>query len=141
MPGVTRTLETKVRVSDDPLVYLLDTPGIMMPNIKDMHVGMKLAACGTLKDNLVGEHLIVDYLLFHLNKTGNFSYVEYMKLDGPQEDSRLMLMMSSRANGLDEQITDIANGGYKMRPNMLKAAWIFTNGFRKGHLGPIMLDL
>ena len=33
-PGVTRTLENKVRVSGDPLVYLLDTPGIMMPNIK-----------------------------------------------------------------------------------------------------------
>jgi ribosome biogenesis GTPase A len=34
MPGVTRTLENKVKVSEDPLVYLLDTPGIMMPNIK-----------------------------------------------------------------------------------------------------------
>ena len=33
-PGVTRALENKVKVSDDPLVYLLDTPGIMMPNIK-----------------------------------------------------------------------------------------------------------
>ena len=33
-PGVTRTLENKVKVSQDPLVYLLDTPGIMMPNIK-----------------------------------------------------------------------------------------------------------
>ena len=33
-PGVTRTLENKVKVSGDPLVYLLDTPGIMMPNIK-----------------------------------------------------------------------------------------------------------
>ena len=33
-PGVTRTLENKVKVSENPLVYLLDTPGIMMPNIK-----------------------------------------------------------------------------------------------------------
>ena len=33
-PGVTRTLENKVKVSSEPLVYLLDTPGIMMPNIK-----------------------------------------------------------------------------------------------------------
>ena len=33
-PGVTRALETRVRVSDEPLIYLLDTPGIMMPNIK-----------------------------------------------------------------------------------------------------------
>ena len=33
-PGVTRALENKVKVSENPLVYLLDTPGIMMPNIK-----------------------------------------------------------------------------------------------------------
>lgn len=33
-PGITRTLENKVKVSEEPLVYLLDTPGIMMPNIK-----------------------------------------------------------------------------------------------------------
>ena len=45
-PGVTRALQTKIRVSDDPLVYLLDTPGIMMPNIANLEVGMKLASCG-----------------------------------------------------------------------------------------------
>lgn len=47
-PGVTRALETRIRVSTNPSVFLLDTPGILMPNIKDMHVGMKLAACGEL---------------------------------------------------------------------------------------------
>ena len=46
---MTRTLETKVRVSDDPLVYLLDTPGIMLPNIRNLETGMKLAACGKFK--------------------------------------------------------------------------------------------
>jgi len=45
-PGVTRSVLTKIRVSNDPLVYLIDTPGIMMPNIKNNHVGIKLAACG-----------------------------------------------------------------------------------------------
>ena len=45
-PGVTRALETKIKVSSDPLVYLLDTPGIMMPKINDLHTGMKLACCG-----------------------------------------------------------------------------------------------
>ena len=45
-PGVTRALQTKIRVSDDPLIFLLDTPGIMMPNIKNLETGMKLSACG-----------------------------------------------------------------------------------------------
>ena len=47
-PGVTRTLENKVRVSGDPLVYLLDTPGIMMPNIKVFLNVIILRKTGTL---------------------------------------------------------------------------------------------
>jgi len=48
-PGVTRSVMTKIRVSNDPLIYLIDTPGIMMPNIKNNLVGVKLAACGEKK--------------------------------------------------------------------------------------------
>ncbi len=48
-PGVTRSVLTKIRVSNDPLVFLVDTPGIMMPNIKNNHVGMKLAVCGMFR--------------------------------------------------------------------------------------------
>ena len=44
-PGVTRAVLTSIRVSNNPLVYLIDTPGIMVPNISDMHVGLKLALC------------------------------------------------------------------------------------------------
>ena len=44
-PGVTRAVMTSIRVSNNPLVYLVDTPGIMVPNISDMHVGLKLALC------------------------------------------------------------------------------------------------
>merc|ERR1719411_2383270 len=91
-PGITRTLENKVKVSEEPLVYLLDTPGIMMPNIKDMHVGMKLAACGTLKDEAIGEQNIVDYLLFALNRAGNLSYLDYMKIVNNQRCFVLQLL-------------------------------------------------
>ena len=42
---MTRAVLTSIRVSNNPLVYLVDTPGIMVPNISDMHVGLKLALC------------------------------------------------------------------------------------------------
>ena len=48
MPGVTRSVLTKIRVNNDPLVYLVDTPGILMPNIRNLHVGFKLALCGEI---------------------------------------------------------------------------------------------
>ena len=74
---VAMTLTTQV--SDRPLMYLLDTPGISVPHISNMHVGMKvsnvilpwllmrrfqLAICATLKDELVGINFISDYLLW-----------------------------------------------------------------------------
>lgn len=69
------------QISDRPLMYLLDTPGISVPFIKNMHIGMKvstmvvaqpdavsqLAVCATLKDELVGVANISDYLLWWLN--------------------------------------------------------------------------
>lgn len=141
-PGVTRTLENKVKVSQDPLVYLLDTPGIMMPNIKDMHVGMKLAACGTLRDDAVGEINIVDYLLFHLNQVGNFSYVDYMKLNdhGPQEHTKVMLARSAHALGYMQNKKDLATGCLMKVPDYDRAATRFIKGFRDGQFGSFILD-
>lgn len=72
-------LSSLTQVSDRPLMYLLDTPGISVPHISNMHVGMKvpnsqpfellmqqfqLAMCATLKDELVGINFISDYLLW-----------------------------------------------------------------------------
>jgi len=35
-----------MQISESPKVYVYDTPGIMLPHIPDMDVGMKLAMCG-----------------------------------------------------------------------------------------------
>ena len=50
IPGVTRSVMNRIRVNNDPLVFLIDTPGILMPNIRDLHMGMKLSLCGKLLD-------------------------------------------------------------------------------------------
>ena len=47
IPGVTkRVASTKVHVRPD--IYMIDTPGIFLPEISDPGVGMKLALCGRL---------------------------------------------------------------------------------------------
>ena len=103
---------------------------------------MKLAACGTLKDEEIGEEYIVDYLLFLMNRTGNFAYVDYMKLEdfGPQENSRLMLTKSAFALGFVEKVRDMEKGGLMRRPNYKRTAARFLKGFREGHFGPVILD-
>ena len=60
-----------------------------------MHTGMKLALCATLKDELVGEDYIADYLLYWLNINHNFSYVSLMDLTEPEDDGAVMLVKES----------------------------------------------
>lgn len=35
------------QVCETPLVYLVDTPGVLPPKLADVETGMKLALCGT----------------------------------------------------------------------------------------------
>ncbi len=50
VPGVTRHLQT-IRIHDS--LELLDTPGILWPNLDDQSTALKLALLGTIKDNLI----------------------------------------------------------------------------------------
>ena len=49
---------------DSPKVYLLDTPAVLTPKISSVQVGLKLAVAATIKDHLVGEDVIADFLLY-----------------------------------------------------------------------------
>ena len=49
-PGVTRSLQW-ARIHDQ--LELLDTPGVLWPKFEDPMVGMYLAACGSIKDDVL----------------------------------------------------------------------------------------
>jgi len=49
-PGVTKT-QSWIRVSTE--LELLDTPGILWPKFEDSNVGLKLAMCGSIKDDIL----------------------------------------------------------------------------------------
>ena len=49
-PGVTKT-QTWIKVTND--LQLLDTPGILWPKFEDQMVGLKLAMCGSIKDEIL----------------------------------------------------------------------------------------
>jgi len=70
LPGVTRSVEGLVRVFDDPKTYLIDTPGVMVPNVKDIETGMKLALIGSVRDEVVGIQVIAAFLLKIFNERG-----------------------------------------------------------------------
>ncbi|XP_034519431.1 mitochondrial ribosome-associated GTPase 1 isoform X4 [Ailuropoda melanoleuca] len=67
-PGITRAVMSRIQVCERPLMFLLDTPGVLAPRIASVEMGLKLALCGTVLDHLVGEETLADYLLYTLNR-------------------------------------------------------------------------
>jgi len=141
-PGITRALQTKIRVSDDPLVFLLDTPGIMMPNIRNIETGMKLASCATLLDSQVGIINIADYILYQLNKNDRFDYVDLMCLEEPYDDIIDMLTSSAKAQNKFRTVNRRIVGGMGTEvPDVMFAAEKFVKAFRASELGMLILDI
>ncbi|MDE6047107.1 MAG: ribosome biogenesis GTPase YlqF [Anaeroplasmataceae bacterium] len=71
-PGVTKN-QTWIKISD--ALYLLDTPGILWPKFEDQEVGLKLAMCGSIKDEILDLNGLVLASLDYISK----NYPEYIK--------------------------------------------------------------
>ncbi|KAK2824241.1 hypothetical protein Q5P01_021416 [Channa striata] len=141
-PGITKAVLTKIQVCERPLMFLLDTPGVLPPKIESVETGMKLALCGTILDHLVGEDIIADYLLYSLNRLGQFSYVEKYELQEPSDDIQHVLKhiaVKLRKTQRVKAITGVGNITVIM-PNYTAAAYDFIRSFRKGELGQVILD-
>ncbi|KAK8933727.1 hypothetical protein KSP39_PZI015705 [Platanthera zijinensis] len=65
-PGVTQDI-AGFKIANHPSIYVLDTPGVLVPSIPDIETGLKLALTGAVKDSIVGEFRLAQYLLAVLN--------------------------------------------------------------------------
>ncbi|PON53889.1 P-loop containing nucleoside triphosphate hydrolase [Parasponia andersonii] len=69
LPGVTQDI-AGYKIAHQPSIYVLDSPGVLVPSIPDIETGLKLALAGSVKDSVVGEERIAQYLLAVLNTRG-----------------------------------------------------------------------
>lgn len=69
LPGVTQDI-AGYKIAHRPSIYVLDSPGVLVPSIPDIETGLKLALTGSVKDSVVGEERIAQYLLAVLNTRG-----------------------------------------------------------------------
>ncbi len=95
-PGVTKS-QTWIKITDD--LMLLDTPGILWPKFEDQEVGLKLAMCGSIKDEILDlEEVCVKSLDYLKNE-----YPELLKsrynLDHLEEDPYLILEQIGQKRG------------------------------------------
>ncbi|XP_014214576.1 mitochondrial GTPase 1 isoform X1 [Copidosoma floridanum] len=137
--GITRAVQCRIKISEDPLVYLLDTPGILPPNIIDINAGLKLALIGCTQDHLVGPQVMSDYLLFWLNKNHRLDYVEKLGLQGPTDDiNEVLIQIAVKL----KKIIKLKNfdGQLVTKPDLNFAAEHFLKCFRTGKLGQYCLD-
>jgi len=129
-PGVTRSVLTKIVISRNPKISILDTPGIISPYLKDPMTGIKLALTGTFPDHVIGEEVIADYLLYAMNQQKVETYLELCGLDSSTDDfENLMQSIAEKY--------DFMRGS---EPDYRKCSIKLINAYRRGHLGPLTLD-
>ena len=61
---------TGFRVSDSPPVYLVDSPGVLLPKLEqsENEKGLRLALTGAIRETGVPVDVVADYLLYTLNR-------------------------------------------------------------------------
>uniref|UniRef100_A0A8C9DCC0 Mitochondrial GTPase 1 n=1 Tax=Panthera leo TaxID=9689 RepID=A0A8C9DCC0_PANLE len=141
-PGITRAVMSRIQVCERPLMFLLDTPGVLAPRIESVEMGLKLALCGTVLDHLVGEETLADYLLYTLNRHQLFGYVRHYGLGGACDDIASVLKQVAVRLGKTQKVKVLTGTGdvNVIQPNYPAAARDFLQTFRRGLLGPVMLD-
>ncbi|KFD51421.1 hypothetical protein M513_07634, partial [Trichuris suis] len=143
-PGITRTVAGRVRISDRPLIYMFDTPGVLTPEVyvnRRIHPEsvLKLGLCECLPDERVGVELLADYLLYLCNKQDRLAYVSQLQLDGVCDDIHHVLRHLAEKEELKKRI--VLYGNAQTLLDLEQAAKKFIQLFRRGHLGGQFLDV
>ncbi|XP_022424066.1 mitochondrial ribosome-associated GTPase 1 isoform X2 [Delphinapterus leucas] len=141
-PGITRAVMSRIQVCERPLMFLLDTPGVLAPRIQSVETGLKLALCGTVLDHLVGEETLADYLLYTLNRRQLLGYVQHYGLGEACDDITSVLKRVAVKLRKTQKVKVLTGTGdvNVVQPNYPAAARDFLRAFRSGVLGPVMLD-
>lgn len=133
--GVTRKVGTAVRIVEpedrggvSSGVYVLDTPGIFQPYVEDGETMIKVALAHGIKKGLIQDEILVDYLLFRMNRVDPGIYARYAE---PTNDVNEFLTAVARKEGR------LRTGGV---PNIPEAAARILSLWRDGKMGRFVLD-
>ena len=127
-PGVTKHQQW-IKVKND--FELLDTPGILWPKFEDEITGYRLAAIGTIKEQLLPKEEIAVFVVKFLKE----EYTEVMsdRFQIPPEESDIHTIFET----IGRQRGCLESGG---RVNFEKTSEIILQDLRSGKLGQITLE-
>lgn len=149
-PGVTKGKQWLTLKND---MQLLDTPGILWPKFEDPRVGMNLAFCGSIKDEIMD----IETLAMELLKVLDEQYRDELRnrygideaLDMPEPEGEELLYDEDghpiENNRTLNLLTAIAlKRGFLMpgnKPDYERAARTVLDEFRSGKIGKITLEV
>lgn len=152
---MTTAIQTRVKIFEDPPIYLVDTPGIFDPRVSSPLEGLKISLTGCTKDKFTEVVCVADYLLFRLNNSKNRkSYCEYFNIEPTDEIYQLLghicesrdfrILFRSRLNKVLNSSTEIVKGNGLSKENrpydLDRAARYLLDEYREGRFGGMTLD-
>ncbi len=127
-PAVTKHQQ---RITIGKNVVLLDTPGMLWPNLENQHSAYRLAATGAIKDTAISHDDIAWYVLEYLAKTyPNLLESRFQLIDFPLNGQELLDAIGRKRGCLGP-------GG---KVDQDKVAKIVLSELRSGGLGRISLE-
>lgn len=127
-PGITKH-QLWIKLNKD--FELLDTPGILWPKFEDKEVGIRLAALGTIKDQLLSLQDIVAYVIQYMQEYYPVQLEERLGITQDMNDMWDIFEMVGKKRGALE------SGG---TVNFDKVSEIVLGDLRAGRLGEITLE-
>ncbi len=128
-PGITKQQQW---IKVGKTMELLDTPGILWPKFEDEKVGLKLAATGAIKDEIIDLNEVAGFLVQHLSTHYPNQLAERYRLELPlEEDLWELLEAIGRARGA------VRSGGHV---DLDKTSEMIIREFRSLKIGLISLE-
>jgi mitochondrial GTPase 1 len=132
VPGFTRSLSS-IRIRETPPLYLLDTPGILMPKLTDVEQGLKLCLTACVRAAAVPPIVQAEYLLYSFATLGATAWASALKLSRAFEEQDVEPCLAELALKLGA----LRAGG---EPDLEFAATHLVRAFQDGQLGRHTLD-
>jgi ribosome biogenesis GTPase A len=143
--GVTTKIQTRVKINEEPKIYLVDTPGIFNPHFSTPVEGLKIALTGGTNDSLTPLINVVDYLLFRLNNSKLIeTYPQVFGLTEPIDDVYHLVDHVCKEQNLymnpKNRIVKLSSDPSALHIDEEKGCKHILSVYREGKLGPLVLD-
>ena len=128
MPGVTRNI-TWVKINKN--FEMIDSPGILEPRFKDANSGIKLSLIGSVKEGIINNDVLVEFVLNFLKNNYLEQLLNYLNLKELPDNNEEILKNIAVLRGFL-----LKNNEYDIE----KAKVILLKDFKNGKISKVFLD-